>query len=500
MPFRSRRTHRKSRSGCISCKKRRIKVSRYQLSSGALYFCYQTASYERYHLCLQYPLFQAFCVAGSRRIFFSDLMSNIIRSLICFYRRGWTKLERKADSPQCDEKKPTCTNCTNHGIDCAYATTTSSESQSTAVSDQDHETHPHPQPQPRRYRPYEYATGGVAQTFKLPKTVDKGSTTQSKETQCDLTPASFPATVSLPDLHLFHHYTISTYKTMVEDGDTHQIWQKHLVEWGLQFPSLMHLILSLSALHLASASPASREQYLQQADDHFTFGIRSVTAVLSQLDEGNCQKIYMAAVIICFVYFGRGPRPGEYLIFSQEGPAEWLVLMRGVKLILQSYHAKVFSGVLEPKADAKEYILTPEMRSELHEHTVHTEAVSRLIEHEITDPVKCAMYQSTIHNLLEVMREVYGRRSRGSSGVALMDVLIGWLYRLPQGMVALLGEKEPYALVVLAYWAVMLLYMESAWFMRGWAEHVLLGISTSLDCDLRPWIEWPLRRMRCQSL
>lgn len=262
--------------------------------------------------------------------------------------------------------------------------------------------------------------------------------------------------------HLFQNYTISTYKTMVEDGDTHQIWQKHLVEWGLQFPSLLHLILSLSALHLASENPESREQYLKQADDHFTFGMRSVTGVLSQLDEDNCQKIYMAAVIICFVYFGRGPRPGEYLVFSQDGPAEWLVLMRGVRLILQTYHAQVFSGILEPNSGGREYILSPEMRSELH----------------------------------EIMREVYSRRSAGSSGVSLMDVLIGWLYRLPEGMVALLEEKEPHALVVLAYWAVMLLYMESAWFMRGWAEHVLLGISSSLHLDFRPWIEWPLRRMR----
>lgn len=283
---------------------------------------------------------------------------------------------------------------------------------------------------------------------------------------------------------------------MVEDGDTHQIWQKHLVEWGLQFPSLLHLILSLSALHLASENPESREQYLKQADDHFTFGMRSVTGVLSQLDEDNCQKIYMAAVIICFVYFGRGPRPGEYLVFSQDGPAEWLVLMRGVRLILQTYHAQVFSGILEPNSGGREDILTPEMRSELHEHTVHIEAVSRLIESQIMDSAKCAMYQSVIQNLLEIMREVYGRRSAGSSGVGLMDVLIGWLYRLPEGMVALLEEKEPHALVVLAYWAVMLLYMESAWFMRGWAEHVLLGISSSLHLDFRPWIEWPLRRMR----
>lgn len=290
---------------------------------------------------------------------------------------------------------------------------------------------------------------------------------------------------------------------MVEDNDNnaHQLWQIHFPQWSLHFLSLLHLILSLSALHLASQNPVSRNHYLTQADAHFTFGMRSVTSVLSQLDEEHCQKVYMAAVIICFVYFGRGPRAGEYLVFSEDGPAEWLVLMRGVRLILQSYHSKVFSGILEPSRDGREYVvLTSEMRSELHEHTVHTEAVSRLIESRIADPVKCAMYQSVLTNLLEVMHEVYGRRSAGSSGVGLMDVLIGWLYRLPEEMVSLLEEKEPYSLIVLAYWAVMLAFMEDAWFMRGWAEHVLVGISASLGLEFRAWVEWPLRRMRSVTL
>lgn len=287
---------------------------------------------------------------------------------------------------------------------------------------------------------------------------------------------------------------------MVENGDIHQVWQKHIVNWGIEFPSLLHLILALSALHLAHEKPALREQYVQQADENFTFGVKSVTTVLSGLNEDNCQKMYMAAVLICFIYFGRGPRPGEYLIFSQNGLAEWLVLMRGVKLILQSYHSKVFSGVLEPNTDEKEYILTPEMRSELHEHTVHTEAVSRLIEQEITDQIKRAMYLSVMKDLLRIMREVYERRSGGSSGVGLMDVLIGWLYRLPEEMVNLLEQKEPHALVLLAYWAVMLLYMESAWFMEGWAEHVLLGISASLGPEFRPWVEWPLRKVRLSAV
>jgi hypothetical protein len=282
---------------------------------------------------------------------------------------------------------------------------------------------------------------------------------------------------------------------MTSDGDENRVWQKYLVEWGIEFPSILHLILALSALHLAHEQPNLRDQYFKQADDHFTFGIRSVTSVLAELNAENCQKIYMSAIMICFIYFGRGPRPGEYLIFSATGPAEWLVLMRGVRSIMQYHHANVFSGILEPRPNDPSHDLTPEMRNQLHEHTVHTEAVQRLVERDITDDEERGKYLTAIDGLYQTMREVYERRSAGTQGVGLMDLLIGWVYRLSEEMVGSLERKEPYALVILAYWAVLLRYMDSTWFMSGWAEHVLSGVSKHLDEGFRAWIEWPLRQV-----
>lgn len=263
---------------------------------------------------------------------------------------------------------------------------------------------------------------------------------------------------------------------MVEDSDRNGFSQNHIVQWGIEFPSIMHLILALSALHLAYNYPESRDRYIHQADNHFKFGVQMVTSVLSQLNAGNCQKIYMAAVLICFTYFGRGPRPGEYLIFSDAGAAEWQVLLRGVRTIVSSYHAMVFRGILEPKGEETEGVLSDSMRIELHEHATHLETVHRLIEQDTTDETNRAMYKAVINDLLEKMREVYEKRSMGDPGVGLMHLVMGWLYRLPEDLVRQLEQKEPRALVVLAYWAVMLKYMDGVWFMKGWAEHILSGI------------------------
>ncbi|KAF3385423.1 hypothetical protein F1880_002093 [Penicillium rolfsii] len=283
---------------------------------------------------------------------------------------------------------------------------------------------------------------------------------------------------------------------MVEKNEQNELMQNHLVQWGMEFPSILHLILALSALHLAHKNPAFREKYIRQADSHFTFGVRTVTSVLSQLNADNCQKVYMAASLICFVYFGCGPRPGEYLIFSDRGTAEWQVLLCGVRTIVSSYRSRVFSDILEPKAEETERVLSDDMRVDLHEHSIHVEALQRLVEQEITDEGHRAPYNAAIKDLLEIMRQVYEKRSAGGTGLGLMHLIIGWLYRLPEDLVGLLQEKEPRALVILAYWAVMLKYMDDVWFMKGWSEHVLSGISGGLKPEYRPWIEWPLGRIQ----
>ncbi|KAF7160786.1 hypothetical protein CNMCM5623_006380 [Aspergillus felis] len=298
--------------------------------------------------------------------------------------------------------------------------------------------------------------------------------------------------ISLVDLQLFHHYVTSTVSTVTEGQDRKHLWDIHVPQWGFAFPSILHLILALSALHLAHQQPAMRGQYLKQADDHFTFGVRSVTTVLSSLNADNCQYIYISAVLICLIYFGHGPRAGEFLVFSETGQAEWLVLMRGVKSIVESRRAEVFSGVLAPDALEGEAQVDSELAEELERHKEQIRVVQVLMRAETGDPAIKEMYDSALYSLQDIFEEVYRMRAAGKQGVNLMHLVIGWLYRLSEEFVEWLEVKDPLALAVLAYWAILLKYMQSSWLMTGWDEHVLAGIQASLPEEHRRWIEWPV--------
>ncbi|OQD83911.1 hypothetical protein PENSOL_c136G03693 [Penicillium solitum] len=125
------------------------------------------------------------------------------------------------------------------------------------------------------------------------------------------------------------------------------------------------------------------------------------------------------------------------------------------------------------------------LRTTLQDHTVHTERVQRLVERDLVDNKTYEIHLAMIEDLYKVLREVYERPSARSHDVDLMDLLIGWLYRLPEQMIGSLERKDPHTLITLAHWAVLLRYIGSSWFMKGWVEHVLSGVSIYLPEDFR---------------
>ena len=347
-----------------------------------------------------------------------------------------------------------------------------------------------------QFRPWQHLSKDSGRTAESSQVENQHVPNKSTGTQCDISTTISSGGISLDDLHLFHHFTVATYKTVVDEVNGYNLWQIRVPQWSASFPSILHLILALSALHLSHERPDLREAYIQQADNHFTFGVRSITAILSQLDEGNCQKVYISTVLICFVYFGRGPHVGEYLVFSDRGPAEWIMLMHGVKLVLQSFREKIFCGILRSESGSFIRGIKPSLQSEWREHATQIQKVKSLVEQEISDNTDRFMYVSAIYDLLSTLNEVYENRSTEKASVDLMQVLMGWLYRLPGEFVSFLERKEPLSLVVFAHWAVLLQYMRSVWFMKGWDAHILSGIRSSLHPDFQSRIEWPLRQVQ----
>jgi ribosomal protein S18 len=418
---------------------------------------------------------------------------KILRRLICPGRNANRIANEKShetltNEAQCDEKKPACSKCIHHAIECDFQSAIATPS---APSSSEPPT-PVPPKTQYRFRASKYQSAESNPQHDSNQPFSEGATRETEQNTFISLPPSHD-TLSFADLRLFHHFVTETYRTLADEATDHnRVWQTHIPQWGFSSPSIFHLILALAALHLGHLHPELRNQYVMQADYHFTFGIRSVSAILSSLDEENCQPIYMSTVLVCFVYFGHGPRPGEYLVFSETGKAEWLVLMRGVRSILMSSHDKIFTGILEVQKDAAIQGVSSSLRDELQEHRTHIRKIQRFVEMQLGKDSTCQMYISAIENLLSMFEEAYCCQSAGKDGISLMPSVIGWIYRLPEEFIGLLEEKEPLSLIVLAYWCILLKLMRSSWLMVGWDRHVIAGIQKSLLPEFHVQIEWPV--------
>lgn len=362
-------------------------------------------------------------------------------------------------------------------------------------------------PQRRSASKYRFRASRYQSQLSCTSTSGSETSTTSTGVQCDDLSARADG-LSLTDLQLFHHFVTSTYCTVAEDSHGRELWQVHVPQWSVTFSSILHLLLAFSALHRSHQQPTSvpelRHRYIEQADQHFTFGVTTVTAILSQFDltPENAQPIYIAAILICFVYFARGPPPGEFLVFSDSGQAEWLVLLRGVRLIVQTRHQHIFKEVMAPPDADKEIMsqryISPEWHEVWSEDRRHLLEAQQMVRQRSADFVQGDMYVSLMDHLIQTFEEVYVKMSAHRERVGLMQIVVGWLYRLPETYISLLQEKEPAALVILAHWSILLRYMRPVWYMRGWDYHVIDGVQRSLPWDWKEWASWPLRRIHLE--
>jgi hypothetical protein len=72
-----------------------------------------------------------------------------------------------------------------------------------------------------------------------------------------------------------------------------------------------------------------------------------------------------------------------------------------------------------------------------------------------------------------------------------------WIFRVSAEFLELLEAREPFALVVLAHYAVILHHLRDCWWMGGWGTRILSQIGNSLDSEWRAFIGWPVDSTGC---
>lgn len=363
----------------------------------------------------------------------------------------------------------------------------------------------------------------------------RATTTTAAAVATDSTPASSGRILQpeLVHLELLHNYSTLTSQTLSADPVLRNAWRINAPREGFRHGFVMRSIFALSALHMSQFTTSDRgrqDMYLQLARAEHGMALREIATALSEASAENCSAIYISAALI-FLYAWACPRqPGDiFLVSGEVGAADWVFLLRGIRSIMEAWRDELLRGPFSPMIrkgqdrvggtnpvmlTSPAWLVTAEhaqlvylrrtvMQAAAGEDAQTAAAYQRSIDrlersycytyYRSTNPVSTPSNGSSPADDDAIQR--YGNLAAAVPGPALTSNVYYWLYCMEDGFIDLIVQRKPLALVVFAYFCVLLRFLSSCWWMQGWTTHLLQEIWDLLDEEHRLWIRWPIEEL-----
>jgi hypothetical protein len=296
------------------------------------------------------------------------------------------------------------------------------------------------------------------------------------------------------DLELLHNFCTSTCLTLHEEPNLKTLWKITVPQLGFQYDFVMRGILAVSALHIAHFVPDKSNHYMCQALTQHQSGLQVATAMLPDINDENCEAVWMFATLTLFFTLATARQTNEFLMVGDSLGGGWLELIKGTYSILGTSHEKLRTGILGPTFRAGA------VRARLRDEASYNFPV----DEDPTQELRAQMAKSTLEPesydlcmlAIEELRKSFALFHSGAarSPNESSDVFI-WLFRVNNGYLDLIRDHCQDAVAIFAYFCVLLKILDHKWWMDGSSVHLIQQIWNTLDEDHRLWIRWPIEQI-----
>ncbi|KAB5536230.1 hypothetical protein GE09DRAFT_971778 [Coniochaeta sp. 2T2.1] len=351
--------------------------------------------------------------------------------------------------------------------------------------------------------------------------------------------------IDLDNAELLLHFITKTAGTLAgENPAIQRFWTQSAPLIGLSHAYVLQLIFALSALHIAHDSesdgadngglhPPRKEasHYRSLAQRHLNAGLSGFTAELSRAGPDNCGALYLGATLTTYCTFASGPtNEDDLLVCTADGagaedatmPAasssSWMPFVYGVRLMRQSFsEEQLFTGPMAVfRPGAPEQCPRRPVRARNGIDRVDWEdALGRLRAfitggstgengddgEMVSDTSRRDVCLKALDDLIDIYIATYGRRNTDGGEAQVppeKQFVFGWLYHIKREFVARVRRREPEALLVLAYYAVLLNGdgVPDGWYVKGWRKHIVSRIADLfVDEEIRALMLWPMNQV-----
>jgi hypothetical protein len=294
--------------------------------------------------------------------------------------------------------------------------------------------------------------------------------------------------LDMADLELLNHWSTSTANTLSHHPAFQMQWRIRAPQVGFSSQFVLRAILAFASLHMAYLKPYKRDFYYAQAEVHHNIALRAVTPNISRLIQEDYAAIHLFSCFTCLIACAKPRKTNDYLLMEGEAISEWLISFRGTKAIIGCLRDYPGMGPLAPMfihGERKARL----RNSQTMEKKVYIQDLEQLLENEIDDPMELGAYRHSVDELNKSFTVVFELPK-----CEMADVFI-WFYQITDEYLVFLRRQRPAALVIFAYYCVILKQLEWTWWIEGWSAHIMGGIYDLLDDHYRVWLRWPIEQL-----
>ncbi|EXK80184.1 hypothetical protein FOQG_15264 [Fusarium oxysporum f. sp. raphani 54005] len=370
---------------------------------------------------------------------------------------------------KCDESRPICLNCkiSNRGSQCIYINIGQQPSPPQTTSSAD-------TPSPFHLSSHLSPAGPTSISLS------PGSSVSSALIAFSDTPGRGDL-FDLSHFALYHHLLTNRHAITSIDPSNESIIS-HTLDYALKAPYLMNQLLALSALHLSNP-PSLQQPYYQLATSLQTRALALFNEERQEVSEESCVPMFLFSSLVgvhvlCDTL--QGPRESFGAVLDRF--ITYLSIHRGVRAVTKySWNTIKNSGlgpILQQIEDA-----FPALENEI-------EAIAIL--HEMIDSNASLSSATKYHNAVSTLRRSFSLHAAlEQPNRRRFDAAIAFCLDVDDEYFELLKKRQPEALVILAFFAVLLHWNRSTWIIGDGGQYLIQSITSHLGLHWAEWLQWP---------
>ncbi|KAL2807999.1 hypothetical protein BJX63DRAFT_54027 [Aspergillus granulosus] len=374
-------------------------------------------------------------------------------------------LECRGRRIKCGREQPQCASCHNRNLLCEYL----SPASATLAWQKIKSRSSTPIPTPAKASPSVVDPAFMAQYQTLMEPAVARS--PSRE-------------LNIEDLELMMQWCTTTYRSVSRNTAVESVWQAVVPREAMRHPFLMHGILGLSALHLAATSDeATKEQYVKISKTHQNQAVIGLARLSGKPKPYHSDAAFTLSNIMMIFSFALpeivGQTPGKSAL---DELYEVFISTRESEDVIVNIIDRVEHGELKPLLQCDK--AQPKMpdTSRLAIMSLNQLNMNLALQDPRHDK---DLYGTTIKHLGSALDKV-------SRDGETMIVAFQWIFQVPSKFMELYRQREPFALVILAHYAVIIHFLRRHWWMGEWGIRLIRDIGQHLDANWRKSITWVL--------